>query len=108
MGKSACRRNLAWASSWMRVWWRNTGSDKFREKPTPEPGLVSNDQAPARTAPKSREPSPPAWFVGDGSAILGGGCVTPVEADAVVVNVQEINRLVRDLRAGLGPLYIQL
>jgi MoxR-like ATPase len=31
-----------------------------------------------------------------------------VEGATVAVNVQEINRMVRDLRAGLGPLYSQL
>src|ERR671934_1451405 len=35
------------------------------------------------------------------------GLFAPEEA-AVVVNVQEINRMVRDMRAGLGPLYMQL
>jgi MoxR-like ATPase len=35
-------------------------------------------------------------------------CFFPAEGVVVVVNVQEINRMVRDMRAGLGPLYTQL
>src|SRR6516164_11407546 len=74
---------------------------------------AANRRTPTR---KPRQPIPgPLDSFADHSPVRAGVCYStsyrlgflPTGA-VMAVNVQEINRLVRDLRAGLGPLYAEI